>query len=106
MTRKRDYRLVAEDGVAPASELGALYEAAALARRRKESGACKSTLDALLIELRSYGLAALAGPNCRRRLSEVSTAQLRGLVAALIRSRPKYPAITDDLLLKAWGPVT
>ncbi len=67
-------------------------------RRRK--AAAQSTYDALLYELRTFGVAQLAKPNCRSRLSDLSTQQLRELIAALIRLKPEYPAITDDLLLK------
>jgi hypothetical protein len=77
--------------------LPALWEALNAAPRLE---AAKSTCDALLYELRTLGVAALAGPNCKQRLSALSTKQLRDLIAALMRLRPQYPAITDDLLLK------
>jgi hypothetical protein len=62
--------------------------------------AASSTIEAVLFELRTYGLAALAGPNSRRRLTELSSAQLRQVIERLMRLRSKYPAITDDLLLR------
>ena len=62
--------------------------------------AAQSTYDAALWELRTYGLAQLAKENCRRRLSDLSTKQLRELIAALMRLRPRYPMINDELLLK------
>jgi hypothetical protein len=60
----------------------------------------QATIDALVYELRTHGLTALEHPSCLRRLSAVSTVQLRDVIARLIRLRPKYPAVTDDLLLK------
>jgi hypothetical protein len=60
----------------------------------------QSTYDAALWELRTYGVVQLAKENCRRRLSDLSTKQLRELVAALMRLRPQYSMINDELLLK------
>jgi len=68
--------------------------------RRHDNEAPQVTIEALVYELRTHGLAALEPPNCRRRLADVSTAQLRDVIARLLRLRPKYLAITDDLLLK------
>ena len=62
--------------------------------------AAQSTYDAALWELRTYGLAQLAKENCRRRLSDLSTKQLRELIAALVRLRSQYSMISDELLLK------
>jgi hypothetical protein len=74
-----------------------------LARLRGLPGAPSATVEALVYELRTRGLAALTHPNCLRRLDDVSTAQLREVISRLIRLRPKYPSITDDLLLKLGG---
>ena len=63
----------------------------------------RATVEALVYELRTHGLAALSHPNCLRRLEDVSTAQLHEVLARLIKLRPKYLAITDDLLLKLGG---
>lgn len=71
--------------------------------RRRHLDAPQATIEALLHELRMHGLAALSHPNCLRRLDDVSTAQLREMLARLIKLRPKYPTITDDLLLKLGG---
>jgi hypothetical protein len=60
----------------------------------------QATYDAVLWELRTYGLAQLANENCRRRLSDLSTKQLRELIAALMRLRSQYLTINDELLLK------
>jgi hypothetical protein len=78
--------------------VGGLWHALNDPRRRAD--AAQSTYDALLYELRTYGIAQLAKPNCRDRLSSLSTRQLRELIAALMRLKPKYPAINDELLLK------
>jgi hypothetical protein len=68
-----------------------------LNRRRNE--APKSTYDALFFELSAYGLSQLVNPNCQERLSALSIAQLRTIIEALIRSRARYPNITDELLI-------
>jgi hypothetical protein len=60
----------------------------------------RSTYDAALYELRTYGLQQLVNSNCRHRLADLSTLQMRELIAALIRLRPQYSSITDELLLK------
>jgi hypothetical protein len=60
----------------------------------------KTTYDAALWELRTYGVAQLAKENFRRRLSDLSTKQLRELTAALMRLRPQHSIINDELLLK------
>jgi hypothetical protein len=60
----------------------------------------QSTYYAALWELRTYGLAQLVKENCRRRLSDLSTKQLRELIAALMQLRPQYSIINDELLLK------
>jgi hypothetical protein len=71
-----------------------------LRRQRQCNGAAPSTVDALIHELRTCGVAALAGPNCRRRLAELSTAQTREMIGRLMALRSKYPAITDELLMR------
>jgi hypothetical protein len=84
--------------VATPGELQADYEAAQQ-KRRAEYGAAPSTVEAVMYELRTYGVAALAGPNCQRRLTDLSDAQVREVIVRLDRLRPKYPAITDNLIL-------
>jgi hypothetical protein len=84
--------------VASAAELQADYEAA-LRKRRAEYGAAPSAVEAVMYGLRTYGIAALAGPNCQRRLADLSDAQVREVIERLDRLRPQYPAITDNLLL-------
>jgi hypothetical protein len=84
-------------------ELQAMIDAS-LRRAREQGGAAPTDVEALMYELQTYGLAALAGPNCRRRLSELSTAQLREVIKRLIYCRETYPGrdpgISDELLLK------
>jgi hypothetical protein len=79
-------------------EFQSLYEIT-LRARRKLLGAAPSTVEAVMYKLRTYGLAAIAGPNCQRRLADLSDAQLRQVIERLDRLRTKYPAITDNLLL-------
>jgi hypothetical protein len=65
----------------------------------KQFGAAPSTVEAVMFELREYGIAALAGGNCQRRLAELSRDQVAEVIVRLDRLRSKYPAITDNLLL-------
>jgi hypothetical protein len=70
-------------------------------RHIRDERARQSTCDACLYELREHGVSQLLQPNCKRRLGDLSTDQVRELIAALLRLRPKYPAtITDALILK------
>jgi hypothetical protein len=78
--------------------VSALWHALDDPRPRRD--APQSTYEALLDELRTFGVAQLAQANCQRRLSNFSTEQLRELIAALMRLKPAYPEITDELLLK------
>lgn len=59
----------------------------------------QTTADALLYQLRTGGLAAFECPSCRRRLADLSAEQLREVIAALIRVRPRCAAVTDELLI-------
>jgi hypothetical protein len=65
----------------------------------RDRPAPQATFDALLYELRTLGIAVLKNPSCRRRLADLSDPQLREVLAALIRTRARYPAITDELLI-------
>jgi hypothetical protein len=67
---------------------------------RPSPDAAQTTYDAALWELRTYGVAQIAKDNCRRRLSDLSTKQIRELIASLMRLRPHYSMINDELLLK------
>ena len=75
-----------------------IYEAA-MRRPREAYGAAPTTVEALMYELRTDGIKALATPNCQRRLCDLSTAQVREVIERLTRLRVRYPAITDELLL-------
>jgi hypothetical protein len=94
----RSYRLT-EDDVTSAGELHRDYEAT-MRRHSEQYGAPKATVDALMFELCTYGLAALAGANCLRRLADLSSSQVREVIGRLIRLRPHYPAITDELIFQ------
>lgn len=67
--------------------------------RREARGATEVTVEALMYSLRSRGAAALTEPDTQRRLSELSPDQLKEVIERLERLRPKYSAITDNLLL-------
>jgi hypothetical protein len=70
-------------------------------RQIREKRAPQSTYDACLYELWENGVSQLSQPNCKRRLGDLSTDQVRELTAALLRLKPKYPVtITDTLILK------
>jgi hypothetical protein len=60
--------------------------------------AAASTVEALMFSLRERGTAALAEADCRRRLADLSSAQVRVVIGRLMALRPHYPAITDELL--------
>jgi hypothetical protein len=68
--------------------------AAAIVRNR----AAESTVEALMFSLRERGTAALAESETQRRLAALSSAQVRDIIARLIMSQPRYPAIDDELL--------
>jgi hypothetical protein len=59
-----------------------------------------ATVEALMYELREYGLPQLRNPNCLRRLGELSNKQFRDVIRRLLGLRENYPNITDELLLK------
>jgi hypothetical protein len=58
----------------------------------------RSTYDALLWELREQGLPRLNHDAALERLSQLSIEQIDELVETLSRLRPRYDAITDDLI--------
>jgi hypothetical protein len=84
--------------VASAAKLPAMYEAA-VRKERNLCGAAPTTVEAVMYSLRERGEAAMTEPDCRRRLSDLSPVQVQNVIERLHRLRPKYPAITDDLLL-------
>jgi hypothetical protein len=68
------------------------------AAREKYNEAPPATWKAAQYELRTYGLPQLSNPNCQRRLSDLSIAQLKNLIACLHQRRGQYPNISDELL--------
>jgi hypothetical protein len=63
--------------------------------------AAQSTYDALLWTLREYGLSRLSDGRTLDRLSELTSEQLKELIAALTRLQAKYPrTCTDELIQK------
>jgi hypothetical protein len=63
--------------------------------------AAQSTYDALLWTLREYGLSRLSDSRTLERLSELTSEQLKELIAALTRVQAKYPrTCTDGLVQK------
>lgn len=60
--------------------------------------AAECTIEALMLALRERGTAALAKPDTRRRLADLSSAQVREVLARLMALRSSYPAINDELL--------
>jgi hypothetical protein len=68
--------------------------------KRQAEKAPQVTINALIHELRTDGISQLSDGRCRHRLSALSTEQMRDLIGSLLRLRPNYPAITDDLILK------
>jgi hypothetical protein len=67
------------------------------AARERYNEAPKATYDAAVYELR-YGLPQLKNPNCQRRLSDLSAAQLKNLIASLQQRRGQFPNVSDELL--------
>ena len=80
------------------STLQEIYEAA-MRRQREAYGAAPTTVEALMYELRTDGVRALATRNCQRWLCDLSTDQVREVIERLTRLRARYPAITDELLV-------
>ena len=93
--KKRDYRLVLLDGVASAGELQRDYD---FVLQRSEYGAAPTTVEALMLSLRSRGAAALAERDTKRRLADLSVVQVRQLIDRLIKLQPRYPRIGDELI--------
>jgi len=59
-----------------------------------------ATIEALMYELREYGLSQLRNPNCLRRLDMLSSNQMRDVIRRLLGLRDCYPKVTDELLIK------
>ena len=59
--------------------------------------AAGSTVEALMFSLRENGAAALLERACLDRLAELSSDQIRYVIARLTKLRPRYPTITDEM---------
>src|SRR5262245_58443377 len=66
--------------------------------RERYNEAPEATYNAVAYELRTHGLPQLNQPNCQRRLADLSTAQIKNLIASLQQWRGQYPKVSDDLL--------
>jgi hypothetical protein len=71
-----------------------------LTKPRDANRAAESTFQAVAYVLRTYGMRRLNDAWLTNRLANFSDAQIKELVAALGRMRPKYPAITSELIAK------
>ena len=58
----------------------------------------ETTVNAVEYELRTDGEVSFAAPSCQSRLATLSAEQVLELIARLARQRPKYPAITNEVL--------
>jgi hypothetical protein len=94
---ERDYRLVAEDGVASPAEMQRDQENA-LRRYREQLGAAETTVDALVFSLRERGVDALNETATKERLLSLSKDQIANLAVRLDRLRAKCPKITDRMI--------
>ena len=74
---------------------------------RSEQRAAASTVDALVYELREYGLQQLKNPNCLRRLEQLSAKQVREVTGRLLAIQAnRIPhKVTDELVLTIGGLV-
>jgi hypothetical protein len=66
--------------------------------RERYNEAPEATYHAVVYELRTHGLAQLKQANCQRRLSDLSAAQVKAVIASLQQWRGQYPKVTDELL--------
>jgi len=73
------------------------------ADRVRDGDAPQSTYHACLYELREYGVTQLTKPSCKRRLGDLSIDQVRELIAALLRLKPKYRVTINDTLILTLG---
>jgi hypothetical protein len=60
--------------------------------------AAQSTLDAVVFELREYGVAQLDNAQTKARLAQLSEAQTKELIERLSKLASLYPAISGELL--------
>jgi len=88
-----------ESKVASPAELQALYESA-LREQRARYGAAPTTVEALIYELRTEGIAQLKKQNTQRRLAELTVEQVQQVIDRLFQARPENPKIDDALISK------
>ena len=60
--------------------------------------AAQSTVEALMIEFRTYGVGRLENPSTQRRLADLSARQVQQIIERLNKLRPRYPNISDELI--------
>ena len=60
--------------------------------------AAQSMVEALMFELREYGIEQLKKQNTQRRLADLSVSQLREVIERLIKLQSKYLRIDDELI--------
>jgi hypothetical protein len=68
------------------------------AARDRYNEAPEAIYNAVVYELRTYGLPQLKNANCQRRLSDLSAAQVKNLMASLQRRRGQYPNVSDEFV--------
>ncbi len=68
------------------------------AARERYQEAPKATYDAVVYELRTKGIGQLGEPACRRRLCDLSGAQIKAAMASLHARRDEYPHVNDEML--------
>jgi len=76
------------------------YPAQPPTKATKLKEAASATCDALLWELREYGLRQLKRPSTLQRLSRLSNKQIEDLIAALTRLQANYPKTCSSQLLE------
>jgi hypothetical protein len=75
-------------------------------RRRSPMTAAQSTYDALLWELREYGVHRLKHRPTQWRLGELSAPQVQDLTAAIKRLQTKYPRTCTNQLIAVIGKIS
>ena len=75
------------------------------AARERSNEEPKTTYDAVVYEMRTYGIPQLSKPSCQRRLADLSATQIGTVMASLQATRNQYPKVNNELL-KALGRIT
>ena len=68
------------------------------AARERYNEAPEATYHAVVYELRTNGISQLSEANFRRRLCDLSGAQVKTVMASLQARRDQYPKVYDELL--------